>query len=182
MSPTTVLGILVSRQHHRLRRGQRRLDEAVRRQPEIELAPGGGNRARVRALLHPGVVAADHRHLPRFALDRHAAAAGRIRALPRHLFLPAGFGVEVDGLRVARQLDAWPVVSRGIVLPDDPHVTGSRVGDALQRVRADVSGDRLQERLAVLRGKRSVGQRGLHQQETEKRKLSGHTASLVRPV
>src|SRR5207302_2316366 len=128
--------------HGRIRIGHRRLDKAMRCDPDHELAHFGlivlGLRLTLRSQ-GPGIIAADQRRRALLARDGKAgaAAAWRVVALhANHLFL-CGLAAVVDGLRPALQVDARPIVRSGEILAEIADPSRPGVHDGIDFARAD---------------------------------------------
>ena len=153
-----IVEVAVDVRAERRRVGVRRhggLEEAVRREPDLELPDfrsAGCHRRRVGPLHVPAVVAAVERDELLFALNH--LAASWIVPLPAGELLARGLGVVIDGPGVRRHLEPRPIICRAVTLahPGDPAFPGNL--DGLQVVGAHVLGRRLQDRFDILGGRR----------------------------
>src|SRR5439155_5876680 len=133
--------------------GERGLDHAVRRDPQLRLPldqrDGRGDGGVAHHL--PGVLAADQEELALLAADRlHAAAARRVVRLGAHPVLASGRRLVVDRARQALDVEARPRLARRLALPGlEEHAAGV-VLDRFQSRLAQRLGDRLDAGLAVL--------------------------------
>jgi hypothetical protein len=139
---------------------ERRLDEPVRCQHDVELPQFGDrnagevltDRGRAAPLHVPRAGAAEQEFLPLFALQRRPAAAARwIVPLATGDQLARRPRVVIDRFRVARDLEARPVFGGAETLPG--RRVEARAGDLnrFDAVGADVLRNGLEDRSAVLR-------------------------------
>ena len=136
----------------------RGFDEAVRTDPEHELAYLGLARLRLWLPLRiqcPREVAVDEVRRARCADDGKAgsAADARIVSLNAHVLFLRRFAAVVDGLRIALQVDAVPILVRCKVLAEEPDPSGRVVLDGIHRACTDRPIGRLQQPPCVLSGR-----------------------------
>ena len=143
--------------HGRVRIRECRLDEAMRADPDHELAHFGLIVLSLRLALRvqvPGVIAVDECRPPLLAVDGKAgaAAARRVVTLHTHHLFFGGLAAVIDGLRIALHVHARPIVRRREILTEIAYPARPGVLNPIDFARADGSVGRLQQGSCILGG------------------------------